>query len=144
MRPSEILAIVGELAAKHPAWPAYCRDMLGRSFGIDATEDSWAWFRSGWDECAEQLAHDAEMEALDLVHVGDHVEEIQVPQEHPIVRALDITIGRLDRQLSEFLLHAADPHLDEADRQTIKHHADDLIGVGQAAYGKLGLDKPGG
>lgn len=46
--------------------------------------------------------------------------------------AFDLTIGRLDRLLSEFLALAKAP-LDEADRQTIKHHADDLIGVGRAA-----------
>ena len=50
---------------------------------------------------------------------------------------IDLMIGRLDRLLSEFLLAAEDPNLDEADRQTIKHHADDLIGVGGAALKKL-------
>jgi hypothetical protein len=49
------------------------------------------------------------------------------------VRPLDAMIGRLDRILSEFLVMAADATLDEADRQTIKHHADDLIGVGNKA-----------
>lgn len=51
-------------------------------------------------------------------------------------RPFDKMIGKLDRCLSEFLLFAAD-NLDEADRQTIKHHADDLIGVGNAALKKL-------
>ena len=51
-------------------------------------------------------------------------------------RPLDSMIGRLDRLLSEFLVAAEGP-LDEADRQTMKHHADDLIGVGQAALEKL-------
>ena len=51
-------------------------------------------------------------------------------------RPFDEMIGRLDRVLSEFLLHAEGPNLDEADRQTIKHHADDLIGVGNAALKK--------
>ena len=47
----------------------------------------------------------------------------------------DHMIGRLDRVLSEFLATAEEPHfeLDRADRQTLKHHADDLIGVGQKA-----------
>lgn len=48
-------------------------------------------------------------------------------------RPFDEMIGRLDRVLSEFLIEAARAELDEADRQTIKHHADDLIGVGQKA-----------
>jgi hypothetical protein len=42
-------------------------------------------------------------------------------------------IGQLDRLLSEFLATAKSGSLDEYDKQTIKHHADDLIGVGQAA-----------
>ncbi len=54
------------------------------------------------------------------------------------VRPLDATIGRLDRLLSEFLV-LAESELDEADRQTLKHHADDLIGVGNAALKKLGF-----
>lgn len=45
----------------------------------------------------------------------------------------DRTIGQLDRVLSEFLgLYS--PDLDEPDRQTLKHHADDLIGVGQKMH----------
>lgn len=48
----------------------------------------------------------------------------------------DLVIGRLDRCLSEFLgLYEAD--LDEADRQTLKHHADDLIGVGKKMHAEL-------
>lgn len=48
----------------------------------------------------------------------------------------DRTIGRLDRVLSEFLaLYSSD--LDEADRQTLKHHADDLIGVGKKMHSEL-------
>jgi hypothetical protein len=47
--------------------------------------------------------------------------------------SFDGMIGRLDRLLSEFLSAAKSGKLDEADRQTIKHHADDLIGVGNAA-----------
>lgn len=42
-------------------------------------------------------------------------------------------IGRLDRCLSEVLLLAAED-LDEADRQTLKHHADDLVGVAAKIY----------
>lgn len=52
-------------------------------------------------------------------------------QDEP--RRFDVMIGQLDRLLSEFLLAAGQPGLDEADRQTIKHHAHDLVGVGQEA-----------
>lgn len=52
----------------------------------------------------------------------------------------DLMIGALDRMLSEFLL-AASGKLDEADRQTIKHHADDLIGVGKAALEKINNER---
>jgi hypothetical protein len=51
----------------------------------------------------------------------------------------DLVIGRLDRILSEFLLLHHPEFLDEANKQTLKHHADDLIGVGQAMNEKLGL-----
>ncbi len=54
-------------------------------------------------------------------------------------RAFDMMIGRLDRLLSEFLV-AVDgglEPLDLADKQTLKHHADDLIGVGNAALERL-------
>jgi len=48
----------------------------------------------------------------------------------------DLVIGRLDRVLSEFLcLYESD--LDEPDRQTLKHHADDLIGVGKKMHSEL-------
>lgn len=57
------------------------------------------------------------------------------------IRPIDAMIGKLDRLLSEFLAHADDSNLDEADRQTLKHHADDLIGVGNAALKKLGFAK---
>lgn len=46
----------------------------------------------------------------------------------------DRAIGKLDRALSEFLLL---PPTDEANRQTLKHHADDLIGVGTSMLKKL-------
>jgi hypothetical protein len=41
-------------------------------------------------------------------------------------RRFDTMIGELDRLLSESLI-AAKGELDEADRQTIKHHAGELI-----------------
>ncbi len=40
-----------------------------------------------------------------------------------------VTIGFLDRCLSEMLVLTADPATSTADLQTIKHHADDLEGV---------------
>lgn len=52
----------------------------------------------------------------------------------------DVIIGRLDRVLSEFLCLYGDG-LDEPDRQTLKHHADDLIGVGAKMHLKLEEDK---
>lgn len=56
-------------------------------------------------------------------------------------RPSDVTtegvIGRLDRVLSEFLILCERPDLDEADFQALKHHGDDLIGVGVKAQGIL-------
>lgn len=48
----------------------------------------------------------------------------------------DARIGRLDRCLSEFL-DLFSTTIDEPDRQTLKHHADDLIGVGESMLKKL-------
>lgn len=55
------------------------------------------------------------------------------------LRPVDVVIARLDRLLSSFLLACDSETLDEADRQTLKHHADDLIGVGTAALERLGF-----
>lgn len=41
-----------------------------------------------------------------------------------------ITIGELDRRLSELKLLALDSRLDQADYQTLKHHAEDCVGLG--------------
>jgi hypothetical protein len=51
----------------------------------------------------------------------------------------DSVIGRLDRSLSEFLdlYNPEIDSLDNPDKQTLKHHADDLIGVGNAMLEKL-------
>lgn len=48
----------------------------------------------------------------------------------------DSRIGRLDRCLSEFL-DLFTTEIDEPDRQTLKHHSEDLIGVGNAMLDKL-------
>jgi hypothetical protein len=48
----------------------------------------------------------------------------------------DARIGRLDRCLSEFL-DLFSTAIDEPDRQTLRHHADDLIGVGNSMLKKL-------
>jgi hypothetical protein len=39
-------------------------------------------------------------------------------------------IGLLDRCLSELKILAQHPQLDESDIQTVKHHAEDCIGLG--------------
>lgn len=49
----------------------------------------------------------------------------------------DTVIGNLDKVLSEFLHLTELPGLDEIDAQTLKHHADDLIGVGRKALDTL-------
>lgn len=41
-----------------------------------------------------------------------------------------VAIGLLDRMLSELKELALDPALDAADRQTVKHHAEDCVGLG--------------
>lgn len=60
-----------------------------------------------------------------LDDLGLNIEMNITPQR----ASFDMTIGRLDRALSEVLALVNDP-LDPVDWQTLKHHADDLIGVG--------------
>lgn len=55
----------------------------------------------------------------------------------PVTLDCNQTIGQLDRDLSEFLHLTEDPDLDEVDAHTLKHHADDLIGVGKKALETL-------
>ena len=45
--------------------------------------------------------------------------------------AFDMLIGRLDRMVSEMMVAAKSTTLDAADRQTLKHHAEDVIAAGQ-------------
>lgn len=74
-------------------------------------------------------------------------DKAQIPEEYKQLRAAQLnvneTIGALDRVLSEFLLLTECAWIDTADAQTLKHHADDLIGVGNKAHAVLkarGLD----
>ena len=50
----------------------------------------------------------------------------------------DRTIGRLDRVLSEMIYDSQLDVIDEANRQTLKHHAEDMIGAGQKILKCLG------
>jgi hypothetical protein len=60
----------------------------------------------------------------------------------------DLTIGRLDHVLSLLVLASKRVELDEANRQTLKHHAEDMIAAGQAILGRLagveGTPQPAG
>jgi hypothetical protein len=67
--------------------------------------------------------------------MADNYKEVQ-PFKTPIIDPTD-TIGSLDRDLSEFLYLCEDPEIDEVTAQTLKHHADDMIGVGQKALSIL-------
>jgi hypothetical protein len=49
----------------------------------------------------------------------------------------DSMIGRLDRILSLMIAYVEDPGLDTANRQTLKHHAEDMIGAGQKILKEL-------
>lgn len=50
--------------------------------------------------------------------------------ESIICSRFDLNIGRLDRMLSELIESAASGSLDDPDKQTLKHHAEDMIGAG--------------
>jgi hypothetical protein len=55
----------------------------------------------------------------------------------------DKLVGRLDRILSELTLASKDD-LDAANRQTLKHHAEDVVACGKAVLRRLGYghDEP--
>jgi hypothetical protein len=80
-------------------------------------------------DTADEMIQGLQREVRDL---EVEVDNLRAAKDDP-PRAFDAMIGRLDRVLSEFLSAARSGELDDADIQTIKHHADDLIGVGKAA-----------
>lgn len=57
----------------------------------------------------------------------------------------DLTIGRLDRLLSKMVNWSKEPAhsalVDEANRQTLKHHAEDMIAAGNKILKELGVNK---
>ncbi len=56
----------------------------------------------------------------------------------------DLTIGRLDRVLSLVVNYGRNKtSLDEANKQTLKHHAEDMIAAGQKILKDLGEDQVG-
>ncbi len=51
----------------------------------------------------------------------------------------DLAIGRLDRVLSQLIGYAKDKSREDADKQTLKHHAEDMIAAGEKILGELAL-----
>jgi hypothetical protein len=94
----------------------------------------------GIAQAAWQASH---RETLTVVALGLFEAREDVPQLTTVlgVKSAQInvvlTVGLLDRVLSEYLILTEREGLDEADAQTLKHHADDLIGVGQKALKTL-------
>lgn len=54
-------------------------------------------------------------------------------------KKFDKTIGRLDRILSKLMGFARDPDLDVPNRQTLKHHVEDMEACAKAIREKQGL-----
>ena len=53
----------------------------------------------------------------------------------------DLTIGRLDRVLSKLVMWGRDKELDQPNKQTLKHHAEDMIAAGNNILKNLGKVK---
>jgi len=51
----------------------------------------------------------------------------------------DNTIGRLDRVLSKLVLWGKDQDIDLPNKQTLKHHAEDMIAAGQKILKDLAM-----
>lgn len=58
----------------------------------------------------------------------------------PEEREFDYTIGRLDYIISKLVGWGRDTSLLRADKQTLKHHAEDMIAAGQKILRDLQLD----
>lgn len=95
------------------------------------------------EHCDHEGAHGTPSCTASALYLDEHLRQVEVTHEAvEATRTFDVMIGKLDRLLSEFLIEAArGPHLDLADWQTLKHHADDLIGVGEAALKRLAAPK---
>jgi hypothetical protein len=54
----------------------------------------------------------------------------------------DMTIGRLDRVLSELVNYAKGKNgiMDEENKQTLKHHAEDMQAAAECILNKIGKD----
>lgn len=50
----------------------------------------------------------------------------------------DNTIGRLDRVLSKMVIWGKEKDLDQPNKQTLKHHAEDMVAAGQKILKDLG------
>jgi hypothetical protein len=64
--------------------------------------------------------------------------------EHDAI--FDQTIGQLDFVLSKLMLYAKDAEtgkLSPPNRQTLKHHAEDMEAAAKAIYKKLGIEQEG-
>lgn len=55
----------------------------------------------------------------------------------------DLTIGQLDFILSKMMGYAKDAKLSEPNRQTLKHHAEDMKAAGDAILKRLGINQEG-
>lgn len=59
-------------------------------------------------------------------------------QSTPEQDAFDMDIGRLDWILSRMMLYSKDATLSDENKQTVKHHAEDMVAAGNAILKKLG------
>lgn len=55
----------------------------------------------------------------------------------------NMSIGQLDRCLSELIHYAKSPITDNANKQTLKHHAEDMIAAGEKILKLLGNEIEG-
>lgn len=88
-----------------------------------------------------QLNHFDSLTDLDKKTYRNYVIDVAASPT-PVLRVeqtdLDSTIGRLDHVLSKLVLWSK-AQLDEPNRQTLKHHAEDMIAAGQKILKDLGV-----
>ena len=54
---SDFTQIEDQTATTHDAYPAFVREMAGRSYGHEALNDAWVWFKLGWEWSRRSISY---------------------------------------------------------------------------------------
>jgi len=63
---SDFTQIEDQTATTHDAYPAFVREMAGRSYGHEALNDAWVWFKLGWEWSRRSISYQCPQRPLTL------------------------------------------------------------------------------